>query len=78
MSYANSGNYVRLGESCQASMDTLLSNQKFLPVNDPVYRIVFTKTSRYPGPEYTGKREEDDGAKPTVQIPTKRPCCGSN
>lgn len=44
----NFGNYAMAGNSCQTSMDTLLDNRKFLPLDDPVYNLVYTRMYQYP------------------------------
>jgi hypothetical protein len=49
--YKNSSMYARLGNSCMTSESCLVSNQKFLQVDDPVYSLVLTKTQQYPGPQ---------------------------
>ena len=42
--------YARLGNSCQTSADTLISNTKFLPMNSDIYTVFPTKMMVYPGP----------------------------
>lgn len=44
MSYS----YAILGQSCQTSMDMLVDNKKFFPMDAPVYDVLFTKMQRYP------------------------------
>lgn len=44
----NYTHYARLGNNCQTSLDVLTSNAKFLPVNDPVYNLIWTRMQRYP------------------------------
>ena len=52
MSYfAKVPSYAQLGESCQVSMDTLISAKKFLPLNDPLYNLFYTRMHHYPGVE---------------------------
>lgn len=45
MSYTN---YARLGQSCQTSLDVLVDNRKFFPIDDPVYEIFYTRMQHYP------------------------------
>jgi len=45
MSYTN---YAHLGQSCQTNMDVIVDNRKFFPVDDPVYKIFYTKMQQYP------------------------------
>ena len=40
--------YAILGQSCQTSMAVLVENTKFLPMNDPVYDIYYTRMLKYP------------------------------
>lgn len=46
MSY---GDYARLGATCCTNMNVLLSNAKFIPLNDPVYNVFYTNSPQYPG-----------------------------
>lgn len=41
--------YAQLGNSCQTSADTLVSNTKYLPMDSSVYNVFPTKTLVYPG-----------------------------
>ena len=64
MNYGSQGNYAKLGVTCCTSMQVLLSNAKFIPPNDPVYKIYYTKTPELPGytePENSEEREERGG-----------------
>lgn len=40
--------YSGLGESCQTSFAVLTDARKFLPMNNPEYEAIFTKTYEYP------------------------------
>lgn len=40
--------YALLGQSCQTSMDTLVDNKKFFPMDAAVYDIFYTKMKKYP------------------------------
>lgn len=41
--------YAQLGNACQTSADTLISNTKYLPMDSSVYNVFPTKTLVYPG-----------------------------
>lgn len=82
-------NYATLGESCQCSMAVLTDNKKFLALNNPDYKLVFTHTYRYPGPTYNiiskleSDRPEDIKTKNnTNPLPAEefkpKGCCGRN
>lgn len=40
--------YAYLGQSCQTSMEVLIDNKKFFPLNNPIYDVFFTNMQRYP------------------------------
>jgi hypothetical protein len=84
MSYTN---YARLGYSCQTNMDTIVDNSKFFPIDDPVYKIFYTKMKQYPlaneiNPVLSSEVERPEDIKTTkqkIKIPEnfKTPaCCG--
>lgn len=66
MSYY-SYNYAQLGESCQTSMDILTDNKKFFPVNDPIYKIIYTRMlqcpATYPDIQKIEKEEKEPNKK---------------
>jgi len=75
--------YASLGNSCQTSMDSLVSNKKYLPLAEPAYTLPYTRMSRYPGhydgtdyyPEKTEEKTEEKG--PKTYTPLKTTCCGN-
>lgn len=64
--------YAHLGESCQTSSAILTSNTKFFPLNDPLYKLYYTRSARYPGPIHT--EQKDYKTIPVNQGP-KKSCC---
>lgn len=70
--YSFQTDYAFQGNACQASLDTVVSNTKFLPLNEPLYDQSFTYMQQYPGhvPFYV----------PPVKEPKKKinqeKCCG--
>ena len=77
--------YAQLGQSCQVSMDALLDNTKFFPINDPIYSLVYTKMDEYPA-VYSVPPPKPDGGDETAQaiktqsvaISTPQTCKSSN
>lgn len=66
--------YANLGESCQTSLSVLSNANKFLPLNNPEYDAILTKTYEYPRimREKTAENEKFE-AKKTTTAPS---CCG--
>lgn len=66
--------YARLGSVCETDMRVLLSNQKFLPLNAPIYKPSYTHMYQYPAqsrdtlPNLPMKNQTDN--------PYKSNCCG--
>lgn len=73
--------YAILGNACQSSLSTIVSNTKFLPVDDPVYNMVYTHTHLYPGHENSWNqkelKDEKEKEKEIKENYVSRPyCCG--
>lgn len=68
--------YATLGQSCQVNGNELISNAKFLPLNDPVYNLIFTKmeTYPYPVPACDGSKEKVEQVS-EKQVKVKQGCC---
>lgn len=64
--------YAIQGEQCHTSMDTLTSNTKYLPVDSPIYNLIWTRTDKYGGPENKPIKFEKSIEK---KLPQKG-CCG--
>ncbi len=73
----NIGTYAILGNTCQTSLNVLTSNTKFIPMDDPIYNMIYTKMNLYPGrtneEEKEDKNEKKDDAKESYKAPG---CCG--
>ena len=70
--------YARLGATCCTNMNVLLSNAKFIPVNDPVYKMFYTESSQYPGRGNVGLDREEmhkEAEPPTPPTPPRKQCC---
>lgn len=65
--------YAHLGQSCQTSMAVLIDNRKFLPLNDPVYDIFYTKMRQYPATHDNKSDVEKPKEKPQEEYSR---CCG--
>lgn len=68
--------YAQLGQSCQTSLATLLDNRKFFPLDEPDYKIQFTKTYQYPGPQSNGGQSKPETYGPAPKE-AKKGCCGN-
>lgn len=47
----NHYSYALLGTSCRDTLDSLVSNTKYLPPSDPVYNELLTRMYQYPSTE---------------------------
>lgn len=65
--------YAILGDSCQTSSAVLISNTKFIPMDDPVYEQFYTHTHLYPAWNETMRDEEVQEPRQRV---VKSSCCG--
>jgi hypothetical protein len=62
--------YASLGESCQTSMDMLVSNNKFITPTDQVYKLGLTKMKQYPAEKVKNK------SLPSLEVNIqKKGCC---
>ena len=75
--------YAQLGTNCNANTNVLVSNNKYLPLNYPEYKLFYTKMYQYPTPfEFTSRYNFEDPFQPenlkTKEQPSKREtyCCG--
>ena len=76
--YSPQGDYAKLGATCCTSMSVLLSNAKFIPLNDPIYKMFYTESRQYPGPSIydSGQpSQKDPEEKQPVEKFSKKGCC---
>ena len=77
--------FAHLGTSCEAEGNVLMSNAKFIPLNDPIYKRIITKMYQYPGraplwnvsegPHYESNYTLDNVEE---ESNTKTDCCSKN
>ena len=72
--------YAKLGNTCCTSMEVLSSNVKYIPLDDPIYKIYYTKTQQLPESSID---EENDILKYPEDIkkfkqPREESCCNKN
>ena len=65
--------YARLGTTCCTSMSVLLSNAKYISLDDPVYKMYYTQTQRLPG--YVPVKETPRDESETPKKTEKQECC---
>ena len=46
--YTNLGDYAVLGFTCNTNMNVLTSNAKFIPPDDKIYKLYYTRTRQDP------------------------------
>jgi hypothetical protein len=66
--------YAKLGSTCCTNMNVLLSNAKFIPMDDPVYKMFYTETRQYPGPLPLEPAQSFDEPEDIKRFPKKQ-CC---
>ena len=68
--------YARLGESCQVSRDTIISNTKYLPQNEPIYYLPYTNMLKYPGYVHLNPLKPAKPLNFEYYEPKPSKCCG--
>lgn len=66
-------NYATLGQSCQVNANELISNAKFINLNDPVYDLILTKMDKYPYPTAECGANKEEIQQQEVKV--KKGCC---
>jgi hypothetical protein len=54
-------------------MNVLVSNSKFIPLNDPVYKLYYTQTEKLPGPSIEIKSNKSEEHKKSKE--SSKSCC---
>lgn len=76
----NHYSYALLGTSCRDTLDSLVSNTKYLPPSDPVYNELLTTMYQYPStekPYCEANSSKAKDKKPTLVLPKPGSGCSS-